>query len=223
MSIAAGADSSVPETMESIFNTKSKSMYSKTDSQDGQWWTLLRTTLSATTVAEAYAVGANLIKINDTAIEANDEGIAAACQNAALLCVLMHTQTGMAIVGLGDPSNTNSIDSYPVARLLLTASDPVCGQNALDLIMATYSGTCDLERLASNDLAFTAIDRQEEAWTKEVMSRVEQGVFAGETHETPEQISNDNVATKFCAALRAVGIEWSKKIRKKGSEIIKNR
>lgn len=224
MSIAAGADSSVPDTMESLFNSKSKSMYTKTDAQDGPWWSLLRTTLSGTTVPEAYAVGANIVKINDTAAQTGDTAIASVCQNAALLCVLMHTQTGMAIVGLGDPAS-DDISAFPMAQLLVTAQDPVCGQNALDLIMATYSGSCDLERLASNDLAFTAIDRQEEAWTREVMTRVEAGVFAGEQHEPPAQISNDRVAAKFCQALRSVGLEWVRKVREvqtgaeKGDEI----
>jgi len=212
LSIAAGADSSVPDTMDSLFNSKSKSMYTKTDAQDGPWWTLLRTTLSGTTVGEAYAVGANISKVVDVAIQANDTAIVSTCQNAALLCVLMHTQTGMAIIGLGDAA-ANDIAAFPVAQLLLTAQDPVCGQNALDLIMSTYSGTCDLERLASNDLAFTAIDRQEEAWTREVMSRVEAGVFAGEHHDPPVEVSNDRVAAKFCTALRAVGLEWARKIR----------
>jgi len=217
MSIAAGADSSVPDTMESLFNSKSKSMYTKTDAQDGPWWSLLRTTLSGTSVGEAYAVGANLLKISDTATKAGDQAINLVCQNAALLCVLMHTQTGMAIVGLSDPSMpSDDIANYPVASMLVTASDPVCGQNALDLIMATYSGTCDLERLASNDLAFTAIDRQEEAWTREVMSRVEAGVFAGESHDTPVQVSNDAIAANFCNALRAVGLEWVRQIRETG-------
>jgi hypothetical protein len=219
MSMAAGADSSVPDTMESLFNSKSKSMYTKTDAQDGQWWTLLRTTLSATTVSEAHAVGANLVRVADTATQSGDTAILAVCQNAALLCVLMHTQTGMAVVGLSDPSmQSDDIANFPVAQLLLTASDPVCGQNAIDLIMATYSGTCDLERLASNDLAFTAIDRQEEAWTREVMSRVEAGVLAGEHHDTPSQVCNDAVANKFCGALRAVGMEWVRKIREAGED-----
>ena len=217
MSIAAGADSSVPDTMESLFNSKSKSMYTKTDAQDGPWWTLLRTTLSGTTVSEAYAVGANLVKIHDTAVRADDEAISSVCQNAALLCVLMHTQTGMAIVGLGDPS-CETIEAFPVAELLITAQDPVCGQNALDVIMATYSGTCDLERLATNDLAFTAIDRQEEAWTREVMSRVEAGTIVNDAHEQPTEVSNDKVAAKFCNALRAVGLEWVRIIGKKETD-----
>lgn len=219
MSMAAGADSSVPDTMESLFNSKSKSMYNKTDAQDGPWWTLLRTTLSGTTVGEAYAVGANLVKVADTAVQAQDTAIMSVCQNVALLCVLMHTQTGMAIVGLSDPSMpSDDIANFPVASMLLTASDPVCNQNALDIIMATYSGTCDLERLASNDLAFTAIDRQEEAWTREVMSRVEAGVFTGEAHEAPVEVPNDRVAAKFCTALRSVGLEWARMIREQGTD-----
>jgi hypothetical protein len=219
MSMAAGADSSVPDTMESLFISKSKSMYSKTDAQDGPWWTLLRTTLSGTSVGEAYAVGANLVRIADHAVQQGDTAILSTCQNAALLCVLMHTQTGMAIVGLHNPEGLgDSIETYPVTGLLLTAQDPVCNQNALDVIMATYSGTCDLERLASNDLAFTAIDRQEEAWTREVMSRVEAGVFAGEQHDTPAEVSNDRVANHFCMALRALGLEWARMVRERTPE-----
>jgi hypothetical protein len=159
------------------------------------------------------------VRIADHAVQQGDTAILSTCQNAALLCVLMHTQTGMAIVGLHNPEGLgDSIETYPVTSLLLTAQDPVCNQNALDVIMATYSGTCDLERLASNDLAFTAIDRQEEAWTREVMSRVEAGVFAGEQHDTPAEVSNDRVANHFCMALRALGLEWARMVRERTPE-----
>lgn len=219
MSMASGADYSVPDPMESLFNSKSKSMYASTDAQDGPWWTLLRTTLSATTIPEAHTVGANLMRVANTATLANDMAIMSVCQNAALLCVLMHTQTGMAIIGLAKPDIGEAIEKFPVASLLLTASDPVRSQNAIDLVMATYSGTCDLERLASNDLAFTAIDRQEEAWTREVVSRVETNLFAGEQHDPPAPTSNDLVAIGFCGALRALGLEWARQISSGVEEI----
>ena len=200
LAMAAGGDTGVPSPEDTLFNAKSKSMYTRTEAQDGPWWALLRATLSGVSLYDAASVAKKLADL--------PPAIDRVAQTAAMMCVLMHTQTGMAIVGHKVAGKTG-IDAYPIAKKLVDARDPMCGQNAIDVVMSTYSGTADLERLASDDLAFTAIPRQQEAWTRELMIRVPDAILEGPTESTP-QVSNDEVATGFCHALREVGLVWAR-------------
>ena len=200
MAMAAGGDTGVPSPEETLFNSRSKSMNARTEAQDGPWWALLRATLSGVPLADATAVAKRLSDL--------PEGVSGAAQTAAMLCTLMHTQTGMAIVGY-KVSGKKGIDAYPIAKKLVTARDPMCGQNAIDVVMATYSGTADLERLASDDLAFTGIERQQEAWTRELTLRCPEGTF-DDPFEPVEPMLHDAVAREFCHALREVGMAWTR-------------
>lgn len=198
MAMAAGANDSVPPPVDALFNGKSKSMYVKSDGQDGPSWALLRTTLSGVPIEDAHEVARRFVNIPEQLDETR--------RAALMLCVLMHTQTGMAIVGHSVADK--GIDRYPLAKHLVSAADPIRGQNALDVIMATYSGTYDLERLASDDLAFTDIPRYQAAWTRELMLRVPDGIVQPFHHDESQTVARNEIATGFCQALRAVGMQW---------------
>lgn len=201
MAMAAGGDTGVPSPEETLFNAKSKSMYVRTEAQDGPWWVLLRATLSGFPLSDALSVANRLVTLPSS--------VENVTQTAAMLCTLMHTQAGMAIVGYR-VAGKSGIDAYPVAKKLVDARDPMCGQNAIDVVMATYSGTTDLERLASDDLAFTAIDRQQEAWTQELIQRYPEGTFGDPFDSSVESVSHNEVALGFCHALREVGMVWAR-------------
>lgn len=210
LAMADGAGDAVPSPTRSLFSARSKSMYLRTDKQDGAWWVLLRATLSGAPLADAARVAERLVAVPET-----HEQLA---KTASLLCVLMHTQAGMAIVG-HKVRSCNGTDEYPVAKRLVHVVDPVHRQNAIDIVMSTYTGTCDLNRLASDDLAFTDIARQQEAWTRELTLRVQTGVLPAMGYETPTQVSNDGVAVDFCRALRSVGMEWVSLLRGRASPL----
>ena len=200
MSMAAQKGDDMPCPTDTLFSAKSKSMYTKSEAQDGPWWVLLRATLSGISPQDAAEVSRRLMLVPDN--------LAETVQTAALMCVMMHTQTGQAIIGYKIPK-AEGIDAFPVAKRLLKVRDPVCGQNALDMVMATYSGTADLTRLASNDLAFTDVARQGEAWSQELEARVDAAdLEALPSREVPVQVSHDEISARFCAALRAVGMQW---------------
>lgn len=205
MAMAAQNDDDMPSPTSTLFNARSKSMYKKSEAQDGPWWTLLRATLSGITTHEAAHVAQRMAAL--------PESIASVTQTAALFCVLMHTQTGMAIVGHkqrnADGLQADGLEAYPIAKKLLYAVDPICGQNALDLVMATYSGTADLDRLATNDLAFSDVGRIEDAWSHEMEMRADCGVVLEPAEiVTKPMVEHPEIVANFCSAMRSLGLQW---------------
>lgn len=181
----------VPSPADLLFNAPTKSMYVKMAEQDGPWWVLLRATLSCITVGQARATAQILVKAATTLPET--------VRTAALFCVMMHTQTGMAIVGYREGES-----SYPIASLIARAKDPVCGQSALELVANTLTGTSDLSSLATDDLAFTAVKRHEHAWMQEVALRVGQGV----PNAPPSNPREESVVAPFLEALEQLALGW---------------
>tara|TARA_B100000519_G_scaffold141123_1_gene122321 strand:+ start:4480 stop:7542 length:3063 start_codon:yes stop_codon:yes gene_type:complete len=211
--IASGFDDALrcEDPFTSLCNTRAKSMYINMEDQDAAWWVLLRLVLSGTTISEAVSVAAKLTELSKGS-KADAEKVA----RIVFLCLLMHTQTGMVIVSYGgrDDSTvgTPNIRDYPLAKLLIARQDPMCGQNAIDVIMSTYSGTRDLSRLASNDLAFTSITRVEEAWRWEIQTRSSNNLlYPTESYEPPEEESvSEDLVFQFCATMGAIAMEWAK-------------
>ena len=77
--------------MRALFSARSKSMYTCAPTQSGPWWVLLRATLSALTIDAGGRPGQKLLVVART--------MPHVARNVAMLCVLMHTQTGMRVVG----------------------------------------------------------------------------------------------------------------------------
>lgn len=195
----------VPAPTELLFRARSKSMYLCGPEQDGAWWVLLRATLSAISVDDAGVVADKLVLC---APQLPDE-----TRTVAMFCVLMHTQAGMAIVGRRTSAD-RSLDSFPVAALISRSKDPAYGQTPLDMLMTTFSGTCDLHSLASDDLAFAGVERQEHAWVNELSLRreVDDGYQGPSTNGSVAALRPD-VVSAFCGAMHAIGLDWISALR----------
>ena len=196
----------------SLCAARSKSMYVCAPTQSGPWWVLLRATLSGLSVDEADGLADLLIEVADQ--------LEVVVRNAVMLCVLMHTQTGMRVVGRRS-ADGKDLASFPLAARVARVRDPSCGQTPLDLLMTTYSGTSDLASLATDDLAFNAasIKRQEQAWMQELAVRLED-VAVGAAHESsPSAAVIDETVRNFCAAMRAIGVDWLANCVRSVSEI----
>jgi len=184
----------------SLLSSRSKSMYVPSGAQDSEWWLLLRATLSGITVAEADEVAEALLVAA--------AGAPAVARNAVLLCVMMHTQTGMRIAGHQPDARAAWPKSFPLAALVRRVVDPVSRQTPLDLLAATYSGTLDLDALASDDLAFNAPaqPRMAHAWTQ----YLDACCYSVELPDEPvgDEAHIAGTVQRFCDALRAVGMDW---------------
>ena len=134
--------------MRALFSARSKSMYTCAPTQGGPWWVLLRATLSGLTTEQADDLAQKLLVVART--------MPHVARNVAMLCVLMHTQTGMRVVGARTERGSRELANFPVAALIARVKDPSNGQTPLDVLMTTVSGTSDLPSLASDDLAFNA-------------------------------------------------------------------
>ena len=185
----------------SLFSSRTKSMYVPLGAQEGSWWLLLRATLSGMTVAEADLTAKMLVE--------SAAGAPEAARNAVMLCVLMHTQSAMRIVGYRPPdADLKWPRDLPVAALIRRRVDPVCRQTALDILATTTSGTLDLESLASDDLAFNraAQPRMAHAW----MVYLNACCYEVEMGEEPASDDSHVAGTVrgFCDALKAIGMDW---------------
>lgn len=208
--VEAGLSPDVPERLRpiglrplsSICAARSKSMYVCSPAQSGPWWVLLRATLSGLSVRSADALADRLVQASSD--------MQVVVRNAVLLCVIMHTQTGMRIVGRRTDPLERRLANFPLAKLVARIKDPVCGQTPLDMLMTTYSGTSDLASLASDDLAFNdgAIARQEHAWMQELAVRVEGVQLPAPPPASPDPETVHQTVDNFCDALRAIGIDW---------------
>ena len=179
-----------PSAAELLFNAPTKSMYSKMPEQDGPWWVLLRATLSGMSVEQAHMTARILIK---AAVDAPE-----IVRTVGFFCVMMHTQTGMAIAGYKQDGR------YPIMDLIACYKDPVCGQSALELIMNTLTGSSDLSSLASDDLAFTDCKRNEFAWVSEVSVRF------GQLADSPPSsvLHDDDVVAPIHDAFKNLAFAW---------------
>lgn len=191
--------------MRSLFSARSKSMYTCAPTQSGPWWVLLRATLSALTLNAADDLAQKLLFVA--------RSMPHVARNVAMLCVLMHTQTAMRVVGTRtetNKTNKRSIDNFPVAALIARVKDPSNGQTPLDVLMTTMSGTSDLPSLASDDLAFNggALKRQEHAWVQELALRVDGVSVPQAPAATPNAAMIESTVGNFCDAMRAIGLDW---------------
>ena len=189
--------------MRALFSARSKSMYTCAPTQGGPWWVLLRATLSGLTTEQADDLAQKLLVVART--------MPHVARNVAMLCVLMHTQTGMRVVGARTERGSRELANFPVAALIARVKDPSNGQTPLDVLMTTVSGTSDLPSLASDDLAFNANgqERQERAWVQELALRVE-GVTAPRPppRSTASAAKVEQTVGNFCDAMRAIGLDW---------------
>lgn len=196
----------------SLCAAPSKSMYLCSVAQHGPWWVLLRATLSGLSTEAADALA--------------DSMLAAAAQldvvvrNMVMLCVLMHTQTGMRVVGRRDPEG-KGVGAFPLAARVNRVKDPVCAQTPLDMLMTTYSGTSDLASLASDDLAFNpnAMRRQEHAWMAELSTRVHDVELPPVPPASPSAEIIAETVGNFCDALKAIGLDWLKNCIESQSDV----
>lgn len=194
--------------MRSLFSARTKSMYTPAPTQSGPWWILLRATLSGLSIESADELARKLLEAY--------ESVPQVVRNAAMLCVLMHTQTGMRIIGMRTPMmrespKTRDLANFPIAQLICHEKDPSNGQTPLDVLMTTISGTSDLASLASDDLAFNAsgLGRHEHAWKQELALRVDNTVAGRAPAVSGTSASEiDETVTNFCAAMRAIGADW---------------
>ena len=194
---------------DSLFAARSKSMYVCAREQTGPWWVLLRATLSGLTIAGADALAHAMVEAtqNDDSLVASEMHVK--MRNAVMLCALMHTQTGMRVLGHRIGS-ANDITAFPLADMVSRIKDPVCGQTPIDMVMCTYSGTSDLAALASDDLAFNegATRRQEYAWIQELSQRAVAVELPAYPPPTPAPAVVAETVDGFCAALKAMGLDY---------------
>ena len=188
--------------MRALFSARSKSMYTCAPTQSGPWWVLLRATLSALTIAAADDLAEKLLVVASK--------MPHVARNVAMLCVLMHTQTGMRVIGTRTDPKKRELANFPVAELISRVKDPSNGQTPLDVLMTTMSGTSDLPSLASDDLAFNAgaLERQEHAWMQELALRVEGVALPEAPAASPAASEIDRTVGNFCDAMRAIGVDW---------------
>jgi hypothetical protein len=190
--------------MRSLFSARSKSMYMKSSTQSGPWWVLLRAALSGLSIDAADTLAKRLVEAAKIM-----PGVA---RNVGMLCVLMHTQAGMRVVGMRTSHDAHDLSDFPIAKLISRDKDPSNGQTPIDLLMTTFSGTSDLRLLASDDLAFNAEGHQvtEYAWKREIALRVEDGLEIGPPPTRPPKCKEDVGLTvrNFCNAMRAIGMDW---------------
>ena len=201
---------------DSLFAARSKSMYVCAREQCGPWWVLLRATLSGLTTARGDELAAAMLRAtrHDSAVIASEMHVL--MRNAVMLCALMHTQTGMRVLGYRSPdaaADDDTIAAFPLARLVSRVKDPICGQTPIDTAaMTTYSGTSDLAALASDDLAFNegATLRHEYAWVHELAQRAVQVDVPPYPAPSPKPADVAATVDGFCGALKAVGMDYLK-------------
>ena len=199
---------------DSLFAARSKSMYVCSRKQGGPWWVLLRATLSGLTVADADELAAQMLKAtrSENAVLAGEMRMV--MRNSVMLCALMHTQTGMRVLGYRarppDPKREDKIADFPLAALVKRVKDPICGQTPIDMMMTTYSGTSDLAALASDDLAFNegATRRHEYAWIQELALRSVQVDLPEYQPPSPTPAVVTATVDNFCGALQVIGMDY---------------
>ena len=169
---------------------RSRDMYTGDSAQYGPWWVLLRAALSGISIAEAIEVAKRLVALSATQPQK--------ARLAAFLCVCVHTQAGMAVVGYNTDGGT-SISSFPVMNMMSRTQTRACRHSPIDVLLTTFSGTIDLASLASDDLAFTDISRQEEAW------RVE---LTGEKSKSSKSVLHPEIVIGFCNAIKALAFDF---------------
>jgi len=191
VALAAGdPEGKLPNPARTLFNAGTKNMYLRSDAQDGQYWVLLRATLSGLKPTQAKSVAKKLCTI--------DGASPIVCTTAVMLCALMRTQAGMVIFSYRTGDDAEQLESYPLASKAATVVDGVRQQTVFDFVMNCVSGTLDLEMLSSDDLAFTAPQRAVAAWRG-----VGESVDASEKNAPRMGIVND-----WCAAMTAIGTSW---------------
>jgi hypothetical protein len=206
LSLASGCDSIV-HPCSSLFDAPTKSMYTPMNNQDPRWWVLLRAALSGMTDEDSLDVARHMVGLSQR------HEIKLQIRTIVALCAMMHTRSGMLIFGMmSDPtSDPNDIASYPLASLVMDWTDPVLGQNVLQLLTNFNSGSCDYEFLATHDIAFTNIDAQERAWTREFDIR-----RMDESKPVPEptfSLEADPVVGVFTGAIHAIAVKWLDRLR----------
>lgn len=177
-----------------LFDAGTKSMYLRTEAQDGPYWVLLRATLSGIDTKQATGVAKMLCAING----ANP----AVCATAVMLCALMRTQTAMVIFSYRESKSSDKDDlaSYTLASMAAALVDGVRGQSVFDLVMCTVSGTLDLEFLASDDLALNNAQRAITTWRSGI----------GAANREQSDTGHASVVEDWCACMTAIGIKWYK-------------
>lgn len=180
----------LPHPARTLFDAKIKSMYVRSEAQDGPYWVLLRAMLSGISVNAAKAVGEKLV-----ACMSQNDGIGPVI---ALMCALMRTQAGMTIFSLRVDDRGPGLAAYPFAEKASQVVDAVHEQSVFDFLMCTTSGTLDVEMLSTDDLAFTVPGRAVAAWRG--------GHKAADVLE-PE-VARTKVVNAWCAAMTAIGDSW---------------
>ena len=210
ISIAVGAGQNAPDYA-SLY-AKSNSMYTAVSGQDAPLWVLLKASLIGIRTADVDRVSERLLDLPPTLHEI--------VRRVIMMCVLVHTQAAMKIVAFCNNTNTlsnhacqSTIDDYPLAKYLLK-SDENMQKNSIDVMLSIISGTSDLDRLASDDLAFTYPKRLTDCWELELNFRnlgIRPRVGAGRRpapNLDDDEKDQTEIAVHFCRALKAVAIEW---------------
>lgn len=186
----------LPAPARTLFDAGTKSMYLRSEAQDGPYWVLLRATLSGITPASATGVAKLICSIATASPEV--------CATAVMLCALMRTQAAMVIFSHKEPgASKTDLEAYPLASKAATFVDGARGQTVFDFVMSTVSGTLDLEMLASDDLAFTAPQRAVAAWRG--------GAEAADA--ITKDVMRTDIVDSWCAAMTAIGTSWHLRIQ----------
>jgi len=193
IAMAAGDSAGkLPSPARTLFDAGTKSMYLRSEAQDGPYWVMLRATLSGLRPEQATGVAQILCSIESAS--------PVVCATAVMLCALMRTQAGMVIFShRTSGSNAAELASYPLASKAAGLVDAARGQTIFDFVMSTISGTLDLEMLASDDLAFTTPQRIVEMWRG--------GAAAADA--VAKDTARIDIVEGWCKAMNAVGTAWS--------------
>lgn len=181
----------IPNPTRTLFNAGTKSNYLKSEGQSGEYWCLLRSTLSGMSMKEASTVAEKLVSINDASPNV--------CAATVMLCAMMRTQASMIIFSYRRPkSDPSKLSSYPLASKVAMLVDVVKGQTVFDFVMTTISGTLDLEMLSSDDIAGNNPLRAVAAWRG--------GASAADA--LGKDFSRMEVVGAWIKAMQAIGNEW---------------